>query len=126
LTFELPASVDRDALKIVGRWFSVSTLRFAQAAATVGPFVPTRAPNGSVLNGAVLASPNDHAEHVLIVTCELIPPLNSDPEVLIFYGGFDAREVMDDTTKEAGFLGFLYPAANPEDLKRRVGTIDLV
>jgi hypothetical protein len=43
---------------------------------------------------------------------------------MLFYGGFDAREIMDDTTKEAGFLAFLYPASNAEDLKKTVGTID--
>ena len=90
-------------MKIVRRWFPVSDLRFAQAAATVGPFVSTQDPSGRTLNAALLASPNDWAEHVLVVTCELIPALNSDPEALVFYGGFDAREVMDETTKDAGF-----------------------
>jgi hypothetical protein len=45
--------------------------------------------------------------------------------MMLFYGGFSAREVMDDTTKDAGFLSFLYPAANVEDLVRSFGTIDL-
>jgi hypothetical protein len=42
-----------------------------------------------------------------------------------FYGGFDPREFMDNTMKEAGFLTFLYPASNAENLKRTIGMIDL-
>jgi hypothetical protein len=45
--------------------------------------------------------------------------------MMLFYGGFSAREVMDDTAKDAGFLAFLYPAENLEDLARSIGTIDL-
>jgi hypothetical protein len=31
---------------------------------------------------------------------------------------------MDDTSQEAGFLAFMYPVAEAEDLKRTIGTID--
>jgi hypothetical protein len=44
--------------------------------------------------------------------------------MMLFYGGLAAREVMDDTTQEAGFLTSLYPASNAEDLKKTLGTID--
>lgn len=81
-------------------------------------------PEGHIRNAVLLASPNEHAEHVLLVTCELIPALNSEPHALVFYGGFDAREVMDDTTREAGFLGFIYPATDAETLKATIGTVD--
>ncbi len=43
---------------------------------------------------------------------------------MLFYGGFDAREIMDDATQDAGFLTFLYPASDAEELKKRLGTID--
>jgi hypothetical protein len=44
--------------------------------------------------------------------------------MLVFYGGLDPREVMDDTSRDAGFLGFLYPASDAIELKRRIGSID--
>src|ERR1039458_1900468 len=63
--------------------------------------------------------------HALFLTCESIPSLGPDPELMNFYGGFDPREFMDNTMKEAGFLTFLYPASNAENLKRTIGMIDL-
>jgi hypothetical protein len=104
LTFELPTSGNRDAVKIVGRWFPASALRFREPSTNVGPFVPTQDHEGHIRNGVLLASPNEHAEHVLLATCELIPALNSEAHALVFYGGFDSREVMNDTSREAGFL----------------------
>jgi hypothetical protein len=44
--------------------------------------------------------------------------------MMLFWGGFDAHEIMDDTTKEGGFLAFLYPASDAEELKKTIGTID--
>ena len=77
------------------------------------------------LAGRVLvASPYDNARHVLFITCESISRLGPEPEMMLFYGGLAAREVMDDTTQEAGFLTSLYPASNAEDLKKTLGTID--
>jgi hypothetical protein len=126
LTFELPTSAQRDAMKIVGRWSLASALRFREPISSIGPIVPTQDPEGQVRNAFLLASPNEHAEHVLLVTCEPIPALNSEPHALVFYGGFDAREMMDDTTREAGFLGFIYPAADAEALKATIGTVDWI
>jgi hypothetical protein len=31
---------------------------------------------------------------------------------------------MDDVTRAAGFLAFIYPAANADELKAKLGTID--
>jgi hypothetical protein len=43
---------------------------------------------------------------------------------LLFYGGFAAPAIMNDTAQEAGFLAFMYPAADAEELKKTIGTID--
>jgi hypothetical protein len=59
-----------------------------------------------------------------VITCHAIIRLTQDPKLVLFYGGFDAREVMDDTSREAGFLTFLYPASDAEELKKALGTID--
>jgi hypothetical protein len=90
------------------------------------PVVPTQDPQGQIRNAFLLASPNENTDHVLLVTCELIPALNSQPHALVFYGGFDAREMMDDTTREAGFLGFIYPAADAEALRTTIGNVDWI
>ncbi len=31
---------------------------------------------------------------------------------------------MNDTAQDAGFLAFIYPAADAEELKKTIGTID--
>jgi len=126
LTFEFPISAHRDAMKIVGRWSLASALRFREPTTSIGPIVPTQDPEGQIRNAFLLASPNEHVEHVLLVTCELIPALSLEPHALVFYGGFDGREIMNDTTREAGFLGFIYPAADAEALKATIGTVDWI
>ena len=110
LTFQLPADANpAGTLKIVGRRYNASSLRFAKADASVGPFVVTKDPEGHVSQGAILASPADSAQHVLLVTGGVIPRIGTDPELLIFHGGFDPREVMLDTSREAGLLIFRVP-----------------
>ena len=125
INFQMPSAPDPEAIKLVGRWFPVSGFPLSGTdGSKIGPVVPTKDPNGRVQNGFLIASPFSNAEHVLVLTCEPIPRVDQSPEALIFYGGFDSREVMDDLTKEAGFLAFIYPVSNADDLKRRIGTID--
>lgn len=125
LTFELPEDSAMATIKLVGRWFDISALNFGnQRPAVVGPLVPTRSANGKQQNGFLVASPYDNARHVLLITCEPIARVSPELESLLFYGGFSPRDVMDDTSREAGFLAFLYPAANAENLRKTIGTID--
>jgi len=124
LTFDI-GSDDRDvALKFVGRWFHVDAINPSDALLTTGPMVVTKDRDGQLRAGAVLASPLADTEHVLIVTCEEIPRLGPQPEMLLFYGGFDAPAIMNDTSREAGFLAFRYPVDEPEELRLRLGTVD--
>jgi len=61
----------------------------------------------------------------LLLTCEVVGRLGNASEMLLFLGGFDSREVMDDTSQEAGFLAFTYPAPDAHELIRRLGSVDL-
>jgi hypothetical protein len=45
---------------------------------------------------------------------------------MIFYGGYDPPGKMLNTMEEAGFLAFLYPAPDAENLKSRIGTVDFI
>ncbi len=115
-----------EAIKFVGRWFDISELRSQCQAISnkIGPILATLQPDGRQQMGFLTASGHDNAKHVLLLTCESIPSLGTQPELLNFYGGFDPREIMDNTMKEAGFLAFVYPATNAESLKETIGTID--
>jgi hypothetical protein len=125
LTFQIPASVEARAVKFVGRWLDVSMISAAGPSPVVGPTLLTQDPDGKQQHGFLIANPFDETpHHVLCITSQPIPILGPEPEIMCFYGGFATREAMDDTTQEAGFLGFLYPASDADQLKARIGTID--
>jgi len=117
--------VELEALKVVGRWHPIREMRIGGILpAKLGPIVPVMQPDGRSQNALLIASPYPNPEHTLVLTCEAIPRLSSGPEALVFYGGFDARAVMTDTSKKAGFLAFIYPTENAPDLMKRIGTVD--
>jgi hypothetical protein len=111
-------------LKLVGRWYRASALRFQSPTDSIGPTVSTRDPDGRIREAAILASPATSAEHVLLVTSEIVEGLGVEPEMLMFYGGFDPPEIMNDTSRDAGFLAFMYPITNAEGLRAKLGTVD--
>jgi hypothetical protein len=125
LTFQIVDQLRSETTKLVGRWYDVSALVLGgQSQPTIGPVVTAQDPEGKQLQGFLVASPHDNARHVLFITCQQIPRVSAEPELLIFYGGFSAPDTMNDTTQEAGFLAFTYPAADAEELKKTIGTVD--
>jgi len=120
-TMEPPAAV-----KFVGRWFDVNTMRFSNPTPTIGPVVVGLDPDGNQTNQIFTASPYGSARHVLAICCTPIGPLGPEPEIFTFYGGFSSREIMTDPSKEAGFLAFLYPINEAEKLRERIGSVDFV
>ncbi len=45
---------------------------------------------------------------------------------LTFLGGFDKKEIANDLTKDTYFIGMIYPAENYEELKKKIGSIDII
>jgi hypothetical protein len=115
-----------EAIKFVGRWFDVNRLRFNNPTPTIGPTILTIDPDGAQRHACLFAAPNANARHVLAITCEKIPRLGPDPEMFLFFGGFDPAEVMTDPKREAGFLAFLYPLSEADKMRERVGCVDSV
>jgi hypothetical protein len=115
-----------EAVKFVGRWFDVDRMRFSSPTPTIGPTLPMADPDGRQINACMIASPVENTRHVLAITCEPVPKLGPAPEIFLFYGGFDPAEIMNDLTKEAGFLCFLYPVSEVDNLRRRLGTVDYI
>jgi hypothetical protein len=83
-------------------------------------------PDGRQTNACLVASPAKNARHVLAITCEAIPKLGPEPEMFMFYGGFDPAEVVNDTTRGAGFLAFLYPISEADEMRERLGSVDYI
>jgi hypothetical protein len=125
IAFQFESLPKPGAIKLVGRWYGLSSLPLGgELQPSVGPILTAQHPDERQQNGFLLASPYSNAQHVLFITCESIPGLGLEPELLTFYGGFDPRDLMDDITKEAGFLAFIYPASDFEKLKKTIGTVD--
>jgi len=113
-----------EAFKFLGRWFDVSAMRFGKPTPTIGPVVITLDPDGVQRNAILIASPHANAKHALALSCIEIPRLGPASEIFMFYGGFDAPETMEDSNKEAGFLAFIYPVAEADTLRERIGSVD--
>jgi hypothetical protein len=112
-----------EALKFVGRWYDVDRMRFNNPVPTIGPVIPTLDDAGVSRLGCMVASPHENARHILLLTCQSIPPLGCR-ETFIFVGGFSSREDFTDTSRTAGFLAFIYPISEADKLKERIGTVD--
>lgn len=115
-----------EAIKFIGRWFDVNAMRFSNPTSSIGPVVPGLDPDGMQTDLIFTASPYASARHVLAISCTPIPRLGPEPEIFMFYGGFSAREIMTDPTKEAGFLAFIYPLEDADKLRERLGTVDYI
>jgi hypothetical protein len=115
-----------EAVKIIGRWCHVDKLMCSEPNSVVGPVVPTIDPDGKYGEAILVASPYANVRHVLAISCVPFHKLSSEPEIFLFYGGFDSPEVMTNAAKEAGFLAFLYPISESEKTKQRLGSVDYV
>ena len=104
----------------------MNKMRLNKTTSTIGPTLLTLDPDGVQGNAYLFASPHANAKHVLTVTCELVPKLGPQPEMFMFYGGFDPAEIMTDPTKEAGFLAFLYPLSEADKIRERLGSVDYI
>ena len=124
ITFDIDAHNEERAIKLVGRWYHVDAINPEDQSFDAGPVVSTVDPHGVTRIAALLANPTQETRHVLLVTCEEIQPLSGEPEMLMFYGGFDHKSVMTNASREAGFLAFSYPIADAETLRRSLGTVD--
>jgi hypothetical protein len=83
-------------------------------------------PGGAWTNSIFVANPHPNTRHVLAISCIPFHKLGTEPEMLMFYGGFDALEAMTDPTKEGGFLAFIYPVSEADNIRQRLGSVDYV
>lgn len=132
LTFNLGSSTP-EAVKIVGRWYSLAGLKnrihSAKPTTTFGPRAVCETPQRKRYLAFLLSSPQSFPLEgfVLILTCEKIRRLDKERQsALIFVGGFDTSNIINDLSKDTSFLALLYPASDYDDLVRRIGSIDFI
>jgi hypothetical protein len=70
--------------------------------------------------------PNHHlADHALLLTCSLLLWIDRDAHsVLSFIGGFDYPVTATNPTLDSRMLIFKYPAADFDQVRQHVPTID--
>jgi hypothetical protein len=131
LTFDVGEQMP-EAIRIVGRLYDARQIGsmlvgHGEPPDRLGPTLSLRTAEGGMTNGFAIANPHDSADQtLLIVTCHLMPRLNPDRQgLMLFLGGFDPREQATDPQMATSFLAFTYPADNFDELRERLGTLDL-
>jgi hypothetical protein len=116
------------SVKFVGMLYRDTSLERRAVGGVVHPSMQFAGPDGKVRTGLVcstaLGLPGQ--ERCLLLYCEPLPRLDQSRESsMLFIGGFDAAAVMNDVDTPVTFLAFSYPAESVEDLRQRIGSIDL-
>lgn len=112
-------------VKFVGRWLDISKmLLFDKPSPVVGPWTETADSDGNPGRACIIGRNVANTKQFLALSVEPQLSLGPEKEMLLFYGGFDPREKMEDLTYKAGGIAFKYPVANAKLLAHRLGSID--
>jgi hypothetical protein len=120
----LPLTGEVQALKIVVHWKTARRLRFEPGS----PPYRVRRPDGSVVPAAFVMPPEGTPfdDKVLTVVAEKVPWLSVGQEpTMTMIGGFDPPATMRSRHGDARFLAMMYPCESFDELRVRLGSIDL-
>jgi len=125
---------DPGVIKIVGMWYSINW--FIQNNPHILTLYPKFGPSGVFINqegeecpGFLLAPPigNPLQNHLLMLYFYKLPSLSKHKRPYItFIGGFGDHDIATDWSQETTFLFLSYPVSNYEELKQRLGSVDLI
>ncbi|MEN9561091.1 MAG: hypothetical protein RIQ56_364 [Candidatus Parcubacteria bacterium] len=95
-------------------------------AKAIGPHIVRRkGPNPSA---GFLLNPlegNPAQGYVLVLAIESVPILDKEHDsTIVFIGGFDPVNVVNNKQVPSSFLALMYPSVNPGELVKTIGTID--
>jgi len=124
LTFEIRDRFPK-AIRIVGRWYWIEDLSVDPRPPLFGPQIQAVDPDGIMHNAFIVGNPHDK-KHVLILTCIPQDSISPAHDLMMFLGGFDPSSKVANSKRSTGFLAFLYPAADYDELKQRLGSIDYI
>jgi hypothetical protein len=116
-----------ESLKLIGWLYPAATLEARMV--NVGPqrSLATISDDGTIRAAFACAPPAGKPgdDRVLLMTCEVLSRLDSARESsLLFLGGFDAPDIVDDLTKPTTVLALSYPLDDPDAFRQRIGSID--
>lgn len=128
LSFDVKGDTSSISLKFVAHCYNKRRLRERLHGRVVGPWVSlVNQTTGTRGQGILVAAPKSlpGAATYLVLEAHVIPNLTDLPGPhLTFIGGFDSPEVARDPTGTTSFLACLYPAADYQELKELIGSID--
>jgi hypothetical protein len=117
-------------IKIVGYWYSRQHLAAQNSAiASIGPQISQQKPDGTFVNGILLAPPDGSPTEdcILVLTCEVTDQvLNDGKPYLLIFGGFDDKVIAIDKSNDTS-ASFLLYAQREEDfdvLTKQLGSVD--
>jgi hypothetical protein len=122
LTFDIKDRFPK-AVRIIGRWYWIEDLPADPRPPVFGPRIEAVDPDGTMHKAFIVGNPHDK-KHVLVLTCIPQDSINPTHDLMMFMGGFDPTAKIMNSKSPTGFLTFLYPADNYEELKQRLGSID--
>jgi hypothetical protein len=126
LTLELPDNVR--TLKITGWRYHFSDLELPEGITPTGVPKGIQLPDSALRDGLFVAPPEGARfdDIVLFIAAEEIPWFSQDKApCLIFLGGFDPPQTVLNRSVDTEFLTFAYPCSDYEQLRKRIGAIDL-
>jgi hypothetical protein len=118
-----------EAYKFLGMWYLKSEIQKKRIVGNVkGPVVVAENPEGHRTWGFLISPPADNplASFLLHVSSENIPfEVETGEPTLSFMGGFDSPSVINNPDLDTQFLFLSYPTDDYDELRSRLGTIDL-
>lgn len=116
------------AIKLVGRWYSPQSFFNVAEGQSRGPVVTGQTASGHQVQGYIVGPPSGTPleSYTLFLSCERIPIINNNSDVdLTFVGGFDPPHIINNHEVDTTFLMLSYPVSSYEDMKMKIGSIDL-
>lgn len=122
--------IEPGGIKFVARWHRPETFLLTSKVKdkVFGPIVPTQTPDRKVRKAYLVGTPSNFPlnDFLLAITCEGTDLLEKESKsLLMFIGGFDPPEIMNDPSKSFSFLYMSYPAHEYATLEKRLGSIDI-
>jgi hypothetical protein len=119
------AGTPTNSLKIVGRIYERSQFLaiLKNPEPPVGPALTLMERNGRKHQGAMIST-DGTSERILLLSIHSIPPLNQGRSSIIFIGGFDPPEIINDYSRTSDFLFMGSPVGDFQKLIAEHGTVD--
>lgn len=121
-----------DSFAFIANWYEtrnvLARIPLSHRGGEFGPSGFAETPTGQRMPFFLIGTPqrSPFEKYSLVVSCCVIPPLDKNREaILSFMGGFDPKFKYEDWTQRYSFLTALYPCSNADDLKVKIGSIDL-